>query len=58
MSYFILFFSGIHPTIISESFQRAAAEAEKILLGMSKPVDLNDDELLVKMATTSLNSKV
>lgn len=55
---FILFFSGIHPTIISESFQRAAAEAEKILLGMSKPVDLNDDELLVKMATTSLNSKV
>ncbi|PAV59168.1 hypothetical protein WR25_24596 [Diploscapter pachys] len=49
---------GIHPTIISESFQRAAAEAEKILLGMSKPVDLNDDELLVKMATTSLNSKV
>ena len=50
--------SGIHPTTISESFQRAALQAEKILEDMSSPVDLNDDELLVKMATTSLNSKV
>ncbi|CAJ0960091.1 unnamed protein product, partial [Mesorhabditis belari] len=49
---------GIHPTTISESFQRAAGEAEKILDSMSTPVDLSNDELLVKMATTSLNSKV
>uniref|UniRef100_A0A915C883 T-complex protein 1 subunit delta n=1 Tax=Parascaris univalens TaxID=6257 RepID=A0A915C883_PARUN len=49
---------GIHPTTISESFQRAAAEAEKILEAMAVPVDMNDDDELVKIATTSLNSKV
>ncbi|RCN39860.1 T-complex protein 1, delta subunit [Ancylostoma caninum] len=49
---------GIHPTTISDSFQAAATEAEKILVEMSSPVDLSNDELLVKMATTSLNSKV
>ncbi|WKX94738.1 hypothetical protein Q1695_011757 [Nippostrongylus brasiliensis] len=49
---------GIHPTTISESFQAAACEAEKILEAMSSPVDLSNEELLVKMATTSLNSKV
>lgn len=50
--------SGLHPTTISESFQRAAAQAEKILEEMSTPVDLTNDEQLVKIATTSLNSKV
>lgn len=49
---------GIHPTTISESFQSAASEAEKILDEMSSPVDLSNDALLNKMATTSLNSKV
>ncbi|KAI6194237.1 T-complex protein 1 subunit delta [Aphelenchoides besseyi] len=48
---------GIHPTTISESFQRAAAKAQEILEGMSTPVDMNDEEL-IKLATTSLNSKV
>ncbi|VDK43639.1 unnamed protein product [Anisakis simplex] len=49
---------GIHPTQISESFQRAASEAEKILEAMAMPVDVNDDEELIKIATTSLSSKV
>ncbi|VDP00650.1 unnamed protein product, partial [Heligmosomoides polygyrus] len=49
---------GIHPTTISDSFQAAAVEAEKILEHMSSPVDLANEELLLKMATTSLNSKV
>lgn len=49
---------GIHATTISESFQRAAAEAEKVLEAMAVPVDVNDDDELVKIATTSLNSKV
>ena len=49
---------GIHPTTISESFQRAAAETEKILEGMASAVDLKNDEELVRLATTSLNSKV
>jgi T-complex protein 1 subunit delta len=49
---------GIHPTRISDSFQQAALKAAEILKGMSIPVDLNDNDLLVKIASTSLNSKV
>ncbi|CAD5212139.1 unnamed protein product [Bursaphelenchus okinawaensis] len=49
---------GIHPTIISDSFQRAAAKAEQILEEMSYPLDISNDEELIKLATTSLNSKV
>jgi T-complex protein 1 subunit delta len=44
--------------VISESFQRAAVKAGEILEAMSKPVDLNDEQLLIKIASTSLNSKV
>ncbi|TMS35180.1 hypothetical protein L596_002633 [Steinernema carpocapsae] len=53
-----LLIKGIHPTTISESFQSAAEQAEGILSEMSYPVDFNDDEQLVKIASTSLNSKV
>lgn len=49
---------GIHPTIISDSFQLAARKAVEILTQMSKPVELTDRESLVKSASTSLNSKV
>jgi len=49
---------GIHPTTISESFQKAAAKAVEILNEMSTPIDLSDRELLLKIATTSLSSKV
>ncbi|KAI6184158.1 T-complex protein 1 subunit delta [Aphelenchoides bicaudatus] len=49
---------GIHPTTISESFQRAAAKAEEVLEGMSYPLDIDNDDELIKLATTSLNSKV
>ena len=49
---------GIHPTIISESFQIAADKAIEILTGMSVPVELSDRESLLKSATTSLSSKV
>ena len=51
-------FSGIHPTAVSESFQRAAAKATEILESMVTPLDLNDRESLLKSASTSLNSKV
>lgn len=49
---------GIHPTIISESFQKASTKACEILTSMSIPIDLNDREQLIKCATTSLSSKV
>merc|ERR550539_2078959 len=49
---------GIHPTTISESFQKAAGKAVDILTGMAIPLDLSDRESLLKAANTSLNSKV
>lgn len=52
------FFAGIHPTIISESFQKATEKAIEILSNMSIPVELSDRESLLKSATTALSSKV
>lgn len=49
---------GIHPTAISDSFQIAATKAVQILTEMSTPVELTDRESLIKIASTSLNSKV
>lgn len=49
---------GIHPTIISEGYQKCAAKAVEILTSMSQPIELSDRETLLKSAATSLNSKV
>lgn len=49
---------GIHPTSISDAFQKAASKGVSILMDMSLPVDLTDKESLIKVAATSLNSKV
>ncbi|CAO1615924.1 unnamed protein product [Jaminaea pallidilutea] len=49
---------GIHPTIIAESFTRAAAKAVQYLEEISTPVDLKDKESLLRAASTSLNSKI
>jgi T-complex protein 1 subunit delta len=49
---------GIHPTVISESFQKAAAKSREILKSVSIPVQLTDRQSLLQSASTSLNSKV
>lgn len=49
---------GIHPTIISDGFQKAALKSIEILTDMSVPIQLTDKENLIKSASTSLNSKV
>ena len=49
---------GIHPTVISEAFQRAAAEAVKVLHNMSHPISLGDRATLLQAASTSLSSKI
>ena len=49
---------GIHPTTISESFQRAAAAAVKALHDMSQPISLSDRTTLLQAAATSLSSKI
>lgn len=49
---------GLHPTIISEAFQRAAKAAVEILQGMSQPISLTDRATLLQAASTSLSSKI
>ncbi|KAG7195840.1 T-complex protein 1 subunit delta [Scheffersomyces spartinae] len=49
---------GIHPTLIAESFQRAAARACQVLLDMSYKISLDDRKILIKAALTSLSSKI
>ncbi|KAL8786415.1 MAG: hypothetical protein Q9195_008214 [Heterodermia aff. obscurata] len=49
---------GIHPTVISESFQRAAAAAVQVLHDMSQPISLSDRPTLLQAASTSLSSKI
>uniref|UniRef100_A0AAR2LDA8 T-complex protein 1 subunit delta n=2 Tax=Pygocentrus nattereri TaxID=42514 RepID=A0AAR2LDA8_PYGNA len=49
---------GIHPTTISESFQKAVDKGVEILQSISQPVELSDRETLLNSATTSLCSKV
>lgn len=49
---------GIHPTVISEAFQRAAGAAVKILHNMSQPISLSDRTTMLQTAATSLSSKI
>ncbi|XP_055382730.1 T-complex protein 1 subunit delta [Condylostylus longicornis] len=53
-----LLHKGIHPSAISDSFQKCAVKAVEILTEMSTPIELTDRESLIKSASTSLNSKV
>ena len=48
---------NVHPTVISEGYRMASAQAKKILHDMSKPVKIDDKPLLTKMAETALSSK-
>ncbi|CEH13911.1 t-complex protein 1 subunit delta [Ceraceosorus bombacis] len=49
---------GIHPTLIAESFQRAAGKAVEYLTDIATPIKLEDKESLLRAASTSLNSKI
>jgi T-complex protein 1 subunit delta len=49
---------GIHPSAISDAFQRASTKCVEILTKMSRPIEMNDRESLIQSASTSLNSKV
>lgn len=49
---------GVHPTVVSDSFNKAAQKAVEVLESIAIPVDLDDREALLRAATTSLSSKV
>ncbi|EPY51072.1 chaperonin-containing T-complex delta subunit Cct4 [Schizosaccharomyces cryophilus OY26] len=49
---------GIHPTVIAESFQRAAEVTVECMKKGALDIELSDRESLLRAATTSLNSKI
>lgn len=49
---------SIHPTVITDGYQYAMEEAQKIIEDVEKPIDLSDREGLIQNAITSLSSKV
>ena len=48
---------NVHPTVISTGYRMAAEKAKEILDKISKNISRDDDELLKKIAKTSLGSK-
>ncbi len=48
---------NIHPTVIISGYRKAMEEALKILYQIAIPIDINDEEILKKVARTSLTSK-
>ena len=50
---------GIHPTLVTDSFNKACDEAIRVLeQDMAVPIQADDRESLLKAATTSLSSKI
>lgn len=49
--------SNVHPTIITAGYRMANDKAQEILKKVSKKVSINDEELLLKIAQVSMNSK-
>jgi thermosome len=49
---------GVHPTIIVEGYTKAAAQAIKILNEIAEKVPANGKEVLVKIARTSMQTKL
>ncbi len=49
--------ANVHPTVIASGYRLANAEAQKILIDISKKVTLDDDKLLNDIAGTAMNSK-
>jgi T-complex protein 1 subunit delta len=49
---------GVHPTVISDAFGRAAEKAVEVLTDSAIPVSIEDREQLIQAATTSLSSKI
>ncbi len=49
---------GIHPTLVIEGYKKAMDEALKIADEISRPIDVNSKEELIRIVSNSLSSKV
>jgi len=54
----VLIDKGVHPTIIVEGYNKAAAQAIKVLNDIAEKVPANSKEWLVKIACTSMQTKL
>ncbi len=48
---------NVHPTVITKGYRLAAEKAKEILESIAKPIDLENEEILKKIAQTALSSK-
>ncbi|RLG78052.1 MAG: thermosome subunit, partial [Thermoprotei archaeon] len=48
---------GIHPTVIVSGYKRALEYAAKVAYEISEPIDINDENILKRIAMSSLTSK-
>jgi len=48
---------NVHPTVIAAGYRHAAEKAKEILEEISKPITIEDEETLKKIASTALSSK-
>ena len=49
--------SNVHPTVIANGYRPACAQAQKILIDISKKVSIKDEKTLEDIAGTAMNSK-
>ncbi len=48
---------NVHPTVIAAGYRHAAEKAKEILEQIAKPISIDDEETLKKIASTALSSK-
>lgn len=48
---------GVHPTVIASGYRLASIKAKEILKSLSKPVTVDDRDLLLKIAATAITGK-
>ncbi|MFX1277147.1 MAG: thermosome subunit beta [Promethearchaeota archaeon] len=49
---------SVHPTIIFRGYRKALIKSKEILQELGKKIDINDKKTLIKVAETSMNSKL
>lgn len=49
---------SVHPTIIIRGYRKALVQSKEILKDLAQKIDINDEKTLIKIAETSMNSKL
>jgi thermosome len=49
---------SVHPTIIFRGYRKALLKSKEILQNLATKIDINDKDILMKVAETSMNSKL